>query len=107
MPSIQKLIFEDYKRRMMAPNTTYESTVRAVARKFNRPRKYVRQSISNLSPTGHIEAVQYKIQSSHTKGMRKIVVQIRGQEVTWITSASDEEIQEKIEKLRHRITINA
>ena len=102
MARIEKQIMEDYRRRMMSPTSTYESTVRAIARKFDKPAKEVKAIITRLSPTSKKEAIEFKVTAGRRKNMKRVTVLIHGQEIIWDTTASEQEIAEKIEKLRHR-----
>jgi len=102
MPRVEKLIMEDYRRRMMSATSTYGSTVRAIARKFDKTTAEVKEIITRLSPTRTKEAIYYNITAGNRKNMKKVTVSIHGQEAIWYTTADEEEIKEKIEKLRHR-----
>jgi len=101
--STDKLLMDDYKRRMGFPNTTYSKAVRAIASKFGTSSKRVKEAIARLSPADSSDAVDYKILAGQYKGMRKVVVNIRNEVVTWHTTANDEEIEGKIQKLRERL----
>jgi len=102
--SMDKLIMDDYKRRIGFPNTSFHSSVRAIAQKFGVSESKVKQSIAALSPKDSADAVSYKIRAGRYKNMRKVVVKIRNEEVTWHTTASDEEIEGKIKKLKERMS---
>src|SRR6056297_518218 len=101
--STDKMLMDDYKRRMGFPNTTYPSAVRAIAKKFGTSTKRVKETIARLSPSDSSDAVSYKILASNYKGMRKVMVNIRNEEVTWHTKADDKKIEDKIEKLKERL----
>lgn len=101
--STDKLLMDDYKRRMGFPNTTHPTAVRAIASKFGTSSKRVKEAIARLSPADSSDAVNYKIQAGRYKGMRKVIVNIRNEVVTWHTTANDQEIEDKIQKLRDRL----
>lgn len=87
---------------MMSPTASYASTVRAIARKFDKSTQQVKEIITRLSPTHTKEAIDFKISDGRRKNMKKVTVLIHGQEIIWHTTADETEIAEKIEKLRHR-----
>lgn len=105
MQSTEHQVMEDYRRRMMALNTSYESSIRATAQKFGIKQGEVRQIINKLAPKNTTDGVAWEKVESQYEGMKTIIVYIEGQEVIWHTTSSDREIKDKIKKLKHRRAI--
>ena len=96
---------DDYRRRIGFPNTSYHSSVRAIAQKFGVSESNVRYAIAAMSPKRKAESVNYKIRAGRYKNMRKVIVTIGSEEITWHTTADDSEIKDMIRKLKERMTM--
>lgn len=105
MRTVEQQIMEDYRRRMMALNTSYESSIRATAHKFGLKQGEVRQVINKLAPKRTTDGVAWEEVDSQYEGMRTFIIYIQGQEVIWHTRSGEKEIKDKIKKLKHRRAI--
>jgi len=86
----------------MSPTSSESSTVRAVAQKFGKSAKQVRDIISKLQPKRTKDGIWYEVVDSEYKDLLKVLVHIYGETVIWHTTSSEEEVKKKVERLKHR-----